>query len=114
MNFDSLCDAICRRFLTKKHTRELLRECASTTVETIMLKNSGKKTTVCSNFIVARLKDVQSCIIELPERGMIELQDFLNAVKNIKEYKLVDYKHADDLGGVISDLQSLITEVPRT
>lgn len=60
LNSKHLCDAIRKRFLTEKHTRALLREWESITLQTVMTEKSGKETTEYLDFLMARLEDIRS------------------------------------------------------
>lgn len=113
LNFDNLCDAIRRRFLTEEHTRGLLREWESITLEAVMSENSGKKATECLDILIARLEDIQSGLTKDYQKEVFLKNKLLNAVKDINACKLAYYKPAEDLEGVIADLHSSLAAVPQ-
>lgn len=84
IKFEDLCGSIWRHLPTEEHTRGLLRELDSTTFETIMSKNSGKKTTDCPDLLVARPQEIQSGLTKDSQKELFLKKSFSTISKTSK------------------------------
>lgn len=68
VNFDSLRDAIQKRFLAEEPNGALLREWNSFTFQTVRLQKIGTKCTECLKLLSARLEDIQSRLTKIYQK----------------------------------------------
>lgn len=90
INFEDLCGAILKRFLTGEQTSGVLRDQDSIKLETILSANTGRRANDWLNLLVVRLEDIQSGLLNDYQKEEFLEKKLQNAVKGIKACKL-DY-----------------------
>jgi hypothetical protein len=106
--FSQMCDATRNYFEGPEYKRSILSKWNSTTLRSVMDRNTGKPTRDCLQLLIKELRHLQHGLAQ-----NLQTDDFLHnklilACQNMPACQYACFKPADSLAGLINDLQASI------
>jgi hypothetical protein len=107
--FDQLCNATRNYFEGPEHRRSVLNKWNSTTLQTVIDKNTGKSTHDCLQLLIKELRHLQHGLDYNLRTDNFLHSKLVTACQKLPSCQYACFKPSDSLAGLINDLQSSIT-----